>query len=117
MGNRSTGGCGRDSGDSDDSNDSIISPAPTAESETSLFVGSAPSYIYRTTSSTTSRRQNEGNDIPLIDLTIEDLTDQFLRENSAASSDSRKRDHLKLEKDEEDEGDGGAPGGAKRLCT
>ncbi|KAL6817888.1 hypothetical protein J3E69DRAFT_358178 [Trichoderma sp. SZMC 28015] len=117
QGNRSTGGCGRDSDDPDGSDGSNISPSRTAESEASLFTGSAPSYIYRTASSTTTRRQNERNDIELIDLTEEDPTDQFLPEKSTASSDSRKRDHLKLEEDEEDKGDGGAPGGAKRLCT
>lgn len=117
QGNRSTGGCGRDSDDPDGSDGSNISPTRTAESEASLFTGSAPSYIYRTASSTTTRRQNERNDIELIDLTEEDPTDQFLPEGSTASSDSRKRDHLKLEEDEEDKDDGGAPGGAKRLCT
>ncbi|KAL6804022.1 hypothetical protein J3E68DRAFT_434359 [Trichoderma sp. SZMC 28012] len=117
QGNRSTGGCGSDSDDPDGSDGSNISPPRTAESEASLFTGSAPSYIYRTASSTTTRRQNERNDIELIDLTEEDPTDQFLPEKSTASSDSRKRDHLKLEEDEEDKGDGGASGGAKRLCT
>ncbi|KAK4063382.1 uncharacterized protein Triagg1_9533 [Trichoderma aggressivum f. europaeum] len=114
QGNRRTGGCGRDS---DDSNDSNNSP-PAAESEASLFIGSAPSHIYRTASSTTTGQQNERNNIVFVDLTEEDPTDQFLREQPPTPQDSRKRNYLKLEEDDEEEGDdGGAPGGAKRLCT
>ncbi|KAL7910774.1 hypothetical protein GGI35DRAFT_478186 [Trichoderma velutinum] len=110
QGNRSTGGGERDSDDSDES------PPPTAESEASLFIGSAPSHLNRTSSSSATGRQNERSDM-VIDLTVEDPTDQFLYEKSGSPPDSRKRDYLKVEEDEEEEGDGGAPGGAKRLCT
>lgn len=91
-------------------------------SEGSLFIGSEPSYLHQTPSLSGTRRQSspaastETNDAKsvAIDLTSEDdLIENFLpSDNLAVASDSRKRDRLKVEEE-----DDSASENAKRLRT
>ncbi|KAL7951644.1 hypothetical protein V8C42DRAFT_356814 [Trichoderma barbatum] len=100
------------------------SPPSTEESEESLFIGTEPSHLFQTPSLSATRRQSSRgvstgtNDKEVvIDLTVDDPTDQFLSDNQITSPESRKRDRFKVEEDEEEKDGGGASESAKRLRT
>ncbi|KAM0265642.1 hypothetical protein ACHAQJ_000076 [Trichoderma viride] len=86
------------------------------ESETSLFIGNAPSYMNETPSlGPTRSRGSPPSSTVLVDLTgPDDLVDSFLpSENLTLSPDSRKRLHVK----EEEEDGADTPESSKRLRT
>lgn len=97
--------------------------AERSGSESSLFVGTAPTYMNQTSSRVPTLRQGSpGSAIEAIDLTgPDDLIDSFLPSDNLNSPPvSRKRSFIKVEEDEEDEEDDmstDTPNSSKRVCT